>query len=220
MMEKQETPDVTTVMGTGDAEGFSQTKETPAETVYEAPAETADSLPSVKNPRYWMIARVAPNTERSSAAKLNDLGYEVFVAAQKELRIWKNGLRNKKKWVERVVITQYIFLHITKKQREEVIRYSFVKAFMKDSAAKDRTAFAVVPDSEMASLTAMFGQSDYPVAFAPSDFQIGQEVTLSFGSSDHTAKIVRKKGDDSAYFGIRINELGCAYMEVPATALR
>lgn len=191
-------PTVATVVGTGDAVGVPKEQESTVESV----------------PRYWLIARVAPNTERSTAAKLDSLGYETFVAVQKELRYWKNGERRKKKWVERVVITQYVFLHITLKQREEVVRYTFVKSFLKDSAAQSKASFAVIPDASMESLKAMFGQSDRPVAFASADFQIGDEVTLHLGSFDYRARVVRKRGDKTAYYGIRISELGCAYMEV------
>ena len=203
MYGMENTPDMTPMMGTGDAVGMQEAEEN----------ASGEAL------QYWLIARVAPNTEKSTATKLKSLGYDVFVASQKELRIWKNGERRKRKWVDRVVITQYIFMHITMKQREEVIRYSFVKAFLKDSAAKNKTAFAVVSDNHMASLKAMFGQSDYPVAFSPSDFHIGEKVCIHLGNYDYTAQIVRKRGDKTSYYGIRINELGCAYIEVPSSAI-
>ena len=198
--EHQQSP---TVMGTGDAVGVQEDAEKPV----------ADP------PRYWFIARVSPNTEKSTRSKLQALGYEVFVASQQELRYWKNGTRMKKKKVERVVITQYVFLHITRKEREHLIIYSFIKEFLKNKAAQDKTEFALMADEDMAYLMQMFGQTERPVLFDTANYIIGEQVRLHLGSYDYTARVVRKRGDNTTYYGIRISELGCAYMEVPHTAL-
>ena len=201
--ERSEHPQVSAVMGTGDAVG-----------VLEEEQKNADGLP-----KYWYIARVSPNTERSTRNKLQALGYEVFVASQQEMRYWKNGNRLKKKKIERVVITQYIFLHISRKEREQLIRYSFVKEFMRNKATSSKKDFALMPDEDMDYLMQMFGQSDHPMLFATDNYTIGEEVRLHLGSHEYTAHVVRKRGDTNTYYGIRINELGCAYMEVPPSAL-
>ena len=201
--ERNEQPNIPAVMGTGDAVGVPEDAE---KTVVE---------PS----RYWFIARVSPNTEKSTRRKLQALGYEVFVASQQELRYWKNGTRLKKKKIERVVITQYVFLHISKKERENIIRYSFVKEFMKNKAAQDKMEFAQMSDDDMAYLMQMFGQTDRPVLFDTTNYTIGEKVRLHLGSYDYTAHVVRKRGDNTTYYGIRISELGCAYIEVPPSAL-
>ena len=190
-------------MGTGDAVGVPETNE----------------MPAPQPQKHWFIARVSPNTEKSTRAKLQALGYEAFVASQQELRVWKNGDRRKKKMVEKVVITQYLFLHISKKEREALIRYSFIKEFMRNKAAKTNTEFALMTDKEMETLMRMFGQSDYPILFDAVDYTIGEEVLLHMGSFDYTARVVRKHGDSATYYGIRVGELGCAYMEVPSSAL-
>ena len=201
--ERNEQLNIPAVMGTGDAVGVPEDAE---KTVVE---------PS----RYWFIARVSPNTEKSTRSKLQALGYEVFVASQQELRYWKNGTRLKKKKIERVVITQYVFLHISKKERENIIRYSFVKEFMKNKAAQDKMEFAQMSDDDMAYLMQMFSQTDRPVLFDTTNYTIGEKVCLHLGSYDYTARVVRKRGDNTIYYGIRISELGCAYIEVPPSAL-
>ena len=201
--ERNEQPNIPAVMGTGDAVGVPEDAEKPV----------------VEPSRYWFIARVSPNTEKSTRSKLQALGYEVFVASQQELRYWKNGTRLKKKKIERVVITQYVFLHISKKERENIIRYSFVKEFMKNKAAQDKMEFAQMSDDDMAYLMQMFGQTDCPVLFDTTNYTIGEKVSLHLGSYDYTARVVRKRGDNTTYYGIRISELGCAYIEVPPSAL-
>ena len=201
--EWNEHPHVPPVMGTGDAVGI---------------PDEQRMFPS-ESTRYWFVARVSPNTEKSTRTKLQSLGYEVFIASQPELRFWKNGMRRKKKMVEKVVITQYLFLHLSRRERETVIRYSFIREFMRNRASQERANFAVVPDRDMQTLIAMFGQSDHAVQFDTSDYSIGDEVLLHLGSCDYHACIVRRHGDKTAYYGIRVGELGCAYMEVPPSAL-
>ena len=201
--ERSDKMQATAVMGTGDAAGIPQAERSRAE----------------EPQRLWFIARVSPNTEKSTRTKLQALGYEAFVASQPELRFWKNGVRQKRGVVEKVVITQYLFLHLTRKEREAVIRYSFVKEFMKNRASHDGRDFALMSDADMQTLMQMFAQSDRPVLFDTGDYTVGEEVVLHLGSGEYTARVVRRRGDTNTYYGIRISELGCAYMEVPPAAL-
>ena len=191
-------------MGTGDAAGVPRVVRTVA---YGEDA------------RFWFIARVSPNTEKSTRTKLRALGHEVFVASQPELRFWRNGIRTKKRTIEKVVITQYIFLHLTRKERETVIRYPFVKEFMKNKATRTGKDFALMGDDEMDTLMQMFSQGEHPVLFDTAGYTVGEEVHLHLGSFDYTARVVRIRGDSTTYYGIRVSELGCAYMEVPPSVL-
>ena len=89
--------------------------------------------------RQWLVARVAPNTEKASRERPIELGYDAFVASQQEIRIYKNGNRKKRKKIERVVITQYIFLRLTEQERRTVVTLPFVKAFLINRSSEQRT---------------------------------------------------------------------------------
>ena len=94
----------------------------------------------VKDPvRKWLVACVAPNTEKVSRDRLLALGYEAFVASQEEVRLYKNGDRKKRKKVERVVITQYVFLHVTEQERRQVVELPYIKYFLLDRSYQDRS---------------------------------------------------------------------------------
>ena len=80
--------------------------------------DVAGSSGDLKKAPKWFIARVSPNSEKSSRDHLLQLGYEAFVASQEEIKFYKNGPRKKRKKVERVVITQYVFLHITEMEQK------------------------------------------------------------------------------------------------------
>ena len=186
------------VVGTGDAVGV---------------PESPDSE------RRWFIACVGPNREKACRDRLMAMGYEAFVASQEEMRLYKNGERKKRKKVERVVITQYIFLHITEQERRRVVEEPFIRFFMIDRSYEQRT-FATVSDEQMRQLRRMLGQAAHTVQFAASGFTLGEEVTIvGLGTQDYTGHVVRLHGDNAAYVGVRLDALGCAYLEVEAENL-
>jgi len=164
--------------------------------------------------RQWLVARVAPNTEKASRERLIELGYDAFVASQQEIRIYKNGNRKKRKKIERVVITQYVFLHLTEQERRTVVTLPFVKAFLINRSSEQRT-FATVSDEQIRRLKRMLGQSEQTVQFMTSGFTLGEEViVMNLGNNDYTGRIVRVPGDNSTYVGVRLDTLGCAYLEI------
>lgn len=58
----------------------------------------------------WYVAIVNNRSEKVTAEKLSNEGYEAYVASQEEYRLWRNG---KKKKIDRVVIPSMVFLHCT-----------------------------------------------------------------------------------------------------------
>ena len=164
--------------------------------------------------RQWLVARVAPNTEKACRERLLELGYDAFVASQQEIRIYKNGNRKKRKKIERVVITQYVFLHLTEQERRTVVTLPFVKAFLINRSSEQRT-FATVSDEQIRRLKRMLGQSEQAVQFITSGFTLGEEViVMNLGTNDYAGRIVRVPGDNSTYVGVRLDTLGCAYLEI------
>ena len=164
--------------------------------------------------RQWLVARVAPNTEKACRERLIELGYDAFVASQQEIRIYKNGNRKKRKKIERVVITQYVFLHLTEQERRTVVTLPFVKAFLINRSSEQRT-FATVSDEQIRRLKRMLGQSEQAVQFITSGFTLGEEViVMNLGNNDYAGRVVRMPGDNSTYVGVRLDTLGCAYLEI------
>ena len=184
-------PNITTAMGAGDAVGV----------------------------RHWFVACVKPNTEKASRDRLTQMGYETFVATQEEVKFWKNGERKKRKKVERVVITQYVFVHVTEKERLEIVQQPFIRFFMMDRS-KEKRSIATISEQEMESLKLMLGKADSTVLFASAGYTIGEEVIAHFGNYDYKARIVRIFGDKTPYVGVRLESLGCAYMEMSLAEIK
>ena len=163
----------------------------------------------------WFIAYVGTRAEKSVRDKLLKKGYEAFAATEWELHVWKNGRRKK---IEQPVITQYVFVHVTEVQRKEIVEFPEIHFFLTDKAsatnAYGRHSLATVPDAQMEVLMAMLADSDSKVLFATTGFTLGEEVRVLGWGDNITGTIVRLHGDKSRYIGIRINLLGCAYMEL------
>lgn len=178
----------------------------------QTPAIVADD--AVGLPR-WYVAYVGTRAEKAVRDRLISLGYEAYAATQWEVHVWRNG---RKKKIERPVITQYVFIRLTEQQRAVVVTMPEIHYFLVNKAGATneygRHLPAVIPDSQMQMLRRMLGQTDSTVRFATSGFAVGDAVRVMVGGGDLEGRIVRIPGDHARYIGVRIDQLGCAYMEV------
>lgn len=178
----------------------------------QTPAIVADD--AVGLPR-WYVAYVGTRAEKAVRDRLISLGYEAYAATQWEVHVWRNG---RKKKIERPVITQYVFIRLTEQQRAVVVTMPEIRYFLVNKAGATneygRHLPAVIPDSQMQMLRRMLGQTDSTVRFATSGFAVGDAVHVMVGGVDLEGRIVRIPGDHARYIGVRIDQLGCAYMEV------
>lgn len=165
--------------------------------------------------KHWYIAYVGPRAEKSVRDMLQQKGYEAFAATQWELHVWKNGRRKK---IEQPVITQYVFIHVTEKERLQIVEFPEIHFFLTDKASSTnefgRHSLATVPNAQMELLMTMLADSENRVQFTTTGFTIGEDVRVLGWGDNITGTIVRLHGDKSRYIGIRIPQLGCAYMEV------
>ena len=178
----------------------------------QTPAIVADG--AVGFPR-WYVAYVGTRAEKAVRNRLISLGYEAYAATQWEIHVWQNG---RKKKVERPVITQYVFIRLTERQRAVVMTMPEIHYFLVNKAGAvneyGRHLPAVIPDSQMQMLQRMLGQSESAVRFATSGFAIGDTVRILGWGDNLQGHVVRIPGDRSRYIGIRLDQLGCAYMEI------
>jgi transcription antitermination factor NusG len=176
------------------------------------PAIVADD--AVGLPR-WYVAYVGTRAEKAVRDRLISFGYEAYAATQWEVHVWRNG---RKKKIERPVITQYVFIRLTEQQRAVVVTMPEIHYFLVNKAGTPneygRHLPAVIPDSQMQMLRRMLGQSDSAVRFATSGFAVGDAVRVMVGGGNLEGRVVRIPGDHARYMGVRIDQLGCAYMKV------
>ena len=178
----------------------------------QTPAPVADDAGGV--PR-WYVAYVGTRAEKAVRDRLISLGYEAYAATQWEIHVWRSG---RKKKIERPVITQYVFIRLTERQRAVVVTMPEIHYFLVNKAGATnqygRHLPAVIPDSQMQMLKRMLGQSESAVRFATSGFAVGDTVQVLGWGDNLIGHIVRIPGDHARYIGLRIDQLGCAYMEI------
>ena len=178
----------------------------------QTPAPVADDAGGV--PR-WYVAYVGTRAEKAVRDRLISLGYEACAATQWEIHVWRSG---RKKKIERPVITQYVFIRLTERQRAVIVTMPEIHYFLVNKAGATnqygRHLPAVIPDSQMQMLKRMLGQSESAVRFATSGFAVGDTVQVLGWGDNLIGHIVRIPGDHARYIGLRIDQLGCAYMEI------
>lgn len=81
----------------------------------------------------WFVVLVGHNGERAVGRRLGERGYEVYVALQREVRVWRDGRRRE---VDRVVIPSVVFVRCGEGERRDVLRTSGVRGFLMNRAGR------------------------------------------------------------------------------------
>ncbi len=167
--------------------------------------------------RQWYVAVVNHNTEKACRDKLQQMGYESYVASQEEVHRWRNG---RKKKIERVVINSLIFIFVTEEERRQVVNLPFINYFLTDKARSansyGRHPLAVIPDSQMQQLRFMLFNADLPVDFVTERIRLGDRIRVIRGSLTGFEGNVTRYKDGASYVVARIDNLGYAMMKVSA----
>ncbi len=164
--------------------------------------------------RKWFVAQVGHNAEKSTRDQLTKMGYEAFVASRDEKRTWKNG---QQKLVEAVIISTWVFVHVTEEERRHIVTFPFIKRFMVNRSMVTASGFhplAVIPDNQMDMLKFMLYRSEKPVQLVTA-FSKGDNIRVIRGSlSGLEGQIVTLYGSDEKMIGVNLGFLGCAVTQI------
>lgn len=165
--------------------------------------------------RQWFVAIVNNNTEKSVCERLLKLGYNVFVAKQTVLRVWKNG---KKAKVDKIVIPSMVFIKCTEAERRDIVTLPFINRFLVNSAACSTNGFtrplAVIPDAQIEQLKFMLGQSDIPISFVATPLRPHDKVMVIRGSLTGIEGEVVQTTDGKSEVIVKVDILGAAKMTI------
>jgi transcription antitermination factor NusG len=123
--------------------------------------------------KHWYAIYVKSRHEKKVAENLDEIGVENYVPIKKELRQWSD----RKKWVEKIVITCYVFVKISNKERETVLKQDSVVAFVR-SSGKD----AVIPDSQIEILQQVLGEKEFNAEVSYDDIEVGKSYEVISGT--------------------------------------
>lgn len=179
-----------------------------------------DDAVGVSGDCHWYVAIVNSNTELASAEKIRRLGFDAFVASQKEHRIWRNG---RKAIVDRIIIRSMVFIRCSERQRLKIVTEPYIFRFLTDRAARPTEygrRVAIIPDEQIQILRFMLGQSDIPVGFTQSAIGAGDTVRVLRGALRGLEGRVTDVGDGKSLLTVQIDFLGGATVQLPSADLR
>lgn len=131
----------------------------------------------------WFIAECKPTKERTIRQLLQKADYEVYVASQKEEKVYAS--RNRRT-VEKIIIPGKVFVRTAESQLWTILStYTSIRRFMVDRLASDREkskrVFAWVPDAEMQRMQYVLNHATKPVMITTDNLSIGQTIEVTRG---------------------------------------
>ena len=166
----------------------------------------SSSANSRKSNRRWLSAYVRMHHERAVRDRLTAMGIENFLPVQIETRQWSD----RKKKVERVLISMMIFVNVDAKEERQVLETPSVMSYL---VLRGERRPAVIPNHDMQQFRYMVEHSQASVNFETSNLQLGEEVRIVEGPlTGLVGKLTHVKGKSS--IAIQIDGIGCATVEV------
>ena len=158
----------------------------------------------------WYAIRVKSRTEKKVNEELIEQGIESFLPLHRKLRIWSD----RKKWVEIPLISGYVFVRISRKEYEIVLRtYNVVCYIFFEGKA------AIIRDSDIHLLKRMLGQSELELEITIDELKPGQMVEIVAGPlCGVIGELIDFKGKNKV--ALRIQPLGYTVLvEAPEKTL-
>ena len=158
----------------------------------------------------WYAIRVKSRAEKKVHTELTEQGIESFLPLQKRLRIWSD----RKKWVEMPLISGYVFVYISRKEYELVLRTYNVVCYVYFNGKA-----AVIRDHDILILKRMLGQNEMELEVTLESLKPGQMVEIISGPlCGVIGELIEFKGKNKV--ALRIPPLGYTVMvETPEKTL-
>ena len=165
---------------------------------------------TIESNHHWYAIRVKSRTEKKVNADLQDQGIDSYLPLQRRLRIWSD----RKKWVEMPLISGYVFVHISRKEYEIVLRTMNVVCYVFFQGKA-----AVINDKDILTLKRMLGQSELELEVTLEDLKPGQMVEVVVGPlCGVVCELIEFQGKNKV--ALRIDPLGYTVLvEAPEKTL-
>ncbi len=118
----------------------------------------------------WLVIKTNPRAEKLVSSRLSEIGIENYLPIRRELKQWKD----RKKWVEEVLIKSYVFIKTSERLKNEVFKVFGVVRFLYVSKK-----LAVVSEKEIEILTLFCKMNE--VKIITKGFETGDKVEIIDG---------------------------------------
>ena len=161
----------------------------------------------VAHPKRWYVAMVRMHHEKKVAERLGKMGIDSFIPVQQEIHQWSD----RRKKVEAVLLPMMVFVHVTPKERMEVLTLSTVSRYM---VMRGESTPTVIPDDQMARFRFMLDYSEEAVHMNSTPLARGEEVRVIKGPlAGLVGELVTMDGKSK--IAVRLDMLGCACVDMP-----
>ena len=179
---------------------------------------TGDAV-GVPDGRFWCVGIVNCRNEKKVAERVAQAGYEVYLPLRSEVHLWSQGRRRN---VETVVISSRLFLHVTEKERLQLLREHLgVLRYMTNIAAANTNLgnkpIAHIPDAQMKQMQLMLDNSSSSVDFSELRFVKGEKVRITCGPLKDLEGIIKYDSQSKARIYVAIDSIGSISTEIDAT---
>ena len=161
----------------------------------------------VAHSKRWYVALVRMHHEKKVSERLSKMGIDSFVPVQQQIHQWSD----RRKLVDTVLLPMMVFVHVTPKERMEVLSFSTVSRYM---VMRGESTPAVIPDEQMARFRFMLDYSDEAVCMNDSPLARGERVRVIKGPLSGLVGELVTVGSKSK-IAVRLNMLGCACVDMP-----
>ena len=161
----------------------------------------------VAHSKRWYVALVRMHHEKKVSERLSKMGIDSFVPVQQQIHQWSD----RRKLVDTVLLPMMVFVHVTPKERMEVLSFSTVSRYM---VMRGESTPAVIPDEQMARFRFMLDYSDEAVCMNDSPLARGERVRVIKGPLSGLVGELVTVGSKSK-IAVRLNMLGCGCVDMP-----
>lgn len=179
----------------------------------EPQINTCKPLANVTNgseayPKRWIAVLVQSNCEKTSATKLNKLGYETWIPVKTEIHKWSD----RKKKIDRLILPMVLFVRISPNEENWLRNQKFILKLLAlpGSIEAKRNFASSIPDQQLEDFRFMLAHSEDEVTIE-TELEVGMKVKLKSGPfAGATGHICKIKKNKKIVLGIPIGCLGYA----------
>jgi len=164
------------------------------------------------NKKEWLVAYVKIHHEKRMRDNMLEKGIECFLPIQKEIHQWSD----RKKKVERLVISMMIFVHVPPKERLEVLKLPYVCRYL---VLHGENKPAIIRDKEMQQFIFIINNADKTVDININSLKPGEKVEVTKGPlTGLKGELITVNGKNK--IAVRIEGLGCATVEMSINMIK
>ena len=158
----------------------------------------------------WHVVYTRSRAEKKVASELDAQGIECYLPVRRQLRQYGN----RRKWVDVVLISGYCFVHISRREYDQVLQTGNVVSYVTFNHKA-----AVVPQREIDSMKKMLRQTECDVEVSHDTFAPGRKVMIMEGPMlGLTGELLEEHG--KSRFIVRIDAIHTVFItDIPARNL-